>query len=159
MVRLAGGARFVVRHQIFVFGYNKAMRLYLSYRFTGEDPQILADIMPKIQAALERGGHRTFCSLNELEEYRQKQWSHKRIMSRAFERLNESDGCFALVRTSDKSEGQLLEIGYGLAQRKKLILAIHRHVPTVFLRELADQVIEYDNLDELYIKLEKLKRT
>ncbi len=51
----------------------------------------------------------------------------------------------------------LLEIGYALAKKKKFVLAIKEGVRTVFIREMANQIIEFETLDQLYSKLSKLK--
>jgi nucleoside 2-deoxyribosyltransferase len=75
----------------------------------------------------------------------------------ALKELNNSDCLLAFVKSKKKSEGMLLEIGYALAKRKKFILAIKKDIKTTFIREIADQVIEFRTLEELYRKLQNLK--
>jgi len=50
-----------------------------------------------------------------------------------------------------------MEIGYALAKRKQFILAIKKDIKTTFMREMADEIIEFENLEELYNKLTKFK--
>ena len=51
----------------------------------------------------------------------------------------------------------LIEIGYAIAKGKRFILAIKKGVETTFIREIADKIIEFETLEELYSKLKKLK--
>ena len=71
--------------------------------------------------------------------------------------LDDSDCILAFVKSEEKSEGMLIEIGYALAKRKKFILAIKKDIETTFIKEMADQIIEFEGLNELYNKLSKLK--
>ena len=74
-------------------------------------------------------------------------------MDYSYEELDKSDCLLAFVKSEEKSEGMLLEIGYAIAKKKKFILAIKKDAKTVFLREMANQIIEFDNLKDLYEKL------
>ena len=51
----------------------------------------------------------------------------------------------------------LIEAGYALANGKKCYLAIKKGIHTTFMKEIADMVIEFENLEDLYDKLSKLK--
>ena len=77
-------------------------------------------------------------------------------MEYALKELDNSDVYLAFVKSEDKSEGMLIEAGYAIAKNKKFWLAIKKGVHTVFLREMADKIIEFENLEELYKKLSKL---
>ena len=129
------------------------MRIFLSYRFTGEDPEELKEIIHNICKALEKSGNEIFCSFWKDDFFNENKFSHKQILDYAYNELDKSDCLLAFVKSEEKSEGMLLEIGYALAKKKKFILTIKKDVKTVFLREMANQIIEFDDLEDLYEKL------
>ncbi|MBI5871637.1 hypothetical protein HZB88_00965 [archaeon] len=133
------------------------MRIFLSYRFTGEDSVVLKEIIQNICNSLEKAGHSHFCSFWKGDFFNGNKFTHKQILEHALEELEKSDVYLAFIRSEDKSEGMLIEAGYALAKKKKFYLAIKKGVYTVFLREIADKVIEFEELDKLYEKLSKLK--
>ena len=51
----------------------------------------------------------------------------------------------------------LIEIGYALAKKKKIILAMKEGVNFYFTEDIADKVIEFSDIKDLLIKLEILK--
>lgn len=48
----------------------------------------------------------------------------------------------------------LMEIGFALANNKRLILAIKPEVTKIYLREIADSCFEWKDLNDLRNKLE-----
>ena len=133
------------------------MRVFLSYRFTGEDPKILNEILHSICNSLEKAKHNNFCSFWSEDLYKKNKFTNKQILKHALDELEKSDVYLAFVKSEEKSEGMLLEAGYALAKKKKIYLAIKKGIRTTFLREIADKVIDFENLDELYEKLGKLE--
>ncbi len=132
------------------------MKIFLSYRYTGEDPAILKDTLQKICSSLEKSGHGHFCSLWKDGFFNENKFTYRQILEYALKELDNSDVYLAFVKSEDKSEGMLIEAGYAIAKNKKFWLAIKKGVHTVFLREMADKIIEFENLEELYKKLSKL---
>ncbi len=133
------------------------MKIFISYRRTGEDPEELKEVIHNIFTNLEKAGHTPFCSFLKDDLFKKNKFTHKQILEYALNELDKSDICLAFVKSENKSEGMLLEIGYALAKKKKFVLAIKEGVRTVFIREMADQTIEFETLDQLYSKLSKLK--
>lgn len=133
------------------------MKLFLSYRYTGEDLTILKQIVESICQSLEKAGHSTFCSFGHNDFFKENNYSYKQILEYAFNELDASDYVIAFVKSQDKSEGMFLELGYALAKGKKIILLIKEGVKTVFLPEIAHHVIEFADLNELYSNLEELR--
>ncbi len=133
------------------------MKIFISYKRTGEDPEELKEVIHNIFTNLEKAGHIPFCSFWKDDFFKKNKFTYKQILEYALNELENSDCILAFVKSEDKSEGMLLEIGYALAKKKKLILAIKKDVRTVFIREMADQIIEFEALDQLYSKLSKLK--
>ena len=133
------------------------MKIFLSYRFTGEDPKVLKETIQKICNSLDEAGHNHFCSFWKGDFFNENKFTYKQILEHALEELDLSDVYLAFIKSEDKSEGMLLEAGYAIAKGKKFILAIKKGIYTVFLREMADQVIEFKNIEELCEKLKNLK--
>lgn len=132
------------------------MKIFVSYRFTGEDPKELESIMKTICSSIEKLGHSHFCSFWKSDFYSKSKFTNKQILDLALKELDNSDCILAFVKSQEKSEGMLLEIGYALAKNKKFILAIKKGIKTTFLREAADRIIEYSDIDDLTKQLKRL---
>lgn len=133
------------------------MKVFISYRFTGEDPNELKEILQKVCSSLARAGHNHFCSFWKGDFFSKNKFTNKQILKHALAELEKSDIYLAFIKSEEKSEGILIEAGYALAKGKKFILAIKKGIKTTFMREIADKVIEFENLEDLYDKLNKLK--
>jgi nucleoside 2-deoxyribosyltransferase len=133
------------------------MKIFFSYRFTGEDPKKLKGTIKDICASLEQTGHKVSCSFWDTENgfFQKNDYTNKQILEYAFQELDTSDAVFIFIKSEEKSEGMLLEVGYALAKGKKLVLAIKKDIQTTFLRELADEVIEFENINQLNTNLRK----
>jgi nucleoside 2-deoxyribosyltransferase len=133
------------------------MRIFLSYRFTGEDPDQLRAVIHSICSNLEKAGHQTFCSFWKGDFYKENGFTHKQILNHALDELERSDVYLAFIKSEEKSEGMLIEAGYAIAKKKKVYLAIKKEIHTTFMRKMADKIIEFETLDDLYQELGKLK--
>ncbi len=133
------------------------MKIFISYRYTGEDLSVLKDVLEKIISIFESKGLSVFCSFGHNDFFMEEKYSYKQILDYALKELDESDYVFAFVKSKDKSEGMLLEIGYAYAKGKKIILANKDGVKTTFVNELAEKIISFEDLDDLYKKLKSLE--
>jgi nucleoside 2-deoxyribosyltransferase len=133
------------------------MKVFISYRFTGEDPRQLKPILENISKSLEKAGHSSFCSFWKGDYYKEKKFTKKQILNYALNELEKSDIYLAFIKSEEKSEGLLVEAGYALSKNKKFYTAIKKGIETTFMKDMADKVIEFENFDELYEKLSKLK--
>ncbi|OIO53090.1 hypothetical protein COT40_00405 [Candidatus Peregrinibacteria bacterium CG08_land_8_20_14_0_20_41_10] len=136
---------------------NTIMKVFLSYRFIGEDPRVLKEIIHEICKSLEKAGHSHFCSFWKEDFFNENKFTHQQILEYALKELEGSDVYLAFIKSKDKSEGMLLEAGYALAKKKKFYLAIQKGIGTTFMRKIADKIVEFETLEELYDKLGKLK--
>jgi nucleoside 2-deoxyribosyltransferase len=132
------------------------MKVFLSYRFTGEDPKVLKETLQNICDSLKKAGHTYFCSFWKGDFFKDNKYSNKQILNYVLKELDSSDIYLALIKSEDKSEGILIEAGYALAKGKKFYLAIKKGVYTTFMKEIADKVIEFEDIEELCIRLRKL---
>lgn len=130
--------------------------IFLSYRFTGEDINELTEMLGKILAALRSVGHTVYCSIEDEKWFRENHRTNKEILKHALERLDKSDIILAFVKSDQKSEGMLLEVGYMMARGKSFSLALKRGTKTTFLAELAEPLIVFDSIDDLCDKLTKV---
>lgn len=133
------------------------MKIFLSYRFTGEKIEELKEIIGKLCSAINKSGHNHYCSFNSAEFYKKNKFTNKQILEYALSELDSSDCILAFIKSEEKSEGMLLEIGYAKSKNKKFILTIKKGIKTTFLREIADKIIEFDNINDLTKQLEKSK--
>ncbi len=132
------------------------MKIILAYRFTGEDPTELGVTIGSIVKALRDAGHTVYCSLEDETWFREKKRTNAEIMSHAFEQIDSVDAILAFVRSNEKSEGMLLEIGYGLAKGKRLIIALKNGINMTSLHQMANPLITFDTLEELCEKLKTI---
>lgn len=132
---------------------NEPKTIFLSYRFTGEDVDELTETLGKILSVLRSVGHTVYCSIEDEKWFRENNRTNKEILAHSMEQLDKSDVILAFVKSDQKSEGMLLEVGYMLAKGKPLVLALKRGIKTTFLAELATPLIEFDSTNDLCAKL------
>jgi len=132
------------------------MKIFISYRFTGENLDTISDYLDCIKDILEKKGHSVFSSFWEEDTFKKNNFTRKQLLDYVFQEIDKADACFVFVRSSRKSEGLLLEVGYALAKNKPLALIIKEDVETVFLKDIAKSVIKYNNLSDLKTKLNKI---
>lgn len=125
------------------------MKIFLSYRFTGEDPAELTVTLGKIMTALRDRGHTVYCSIEDEAWFRGQKRTNGEIMRHAFDHLDSSDLILALVKSDEKSEGMLVEVGYALGKGKKFALAMKTGVKTTSIQDMADVLIDFDTIDNL----------
>ena len=129
------------------------MKIQLAYRFTGENEEELIKQLKKIKVVLENNNHSTYIPILDPKRSKEK----KDLFLNTLKRLDSAEAILALIKSEEKSEGMLMEIGYAWGRDKKLILAINKDVKNTHLREFADTIIEFSDINELYEKLKNLK--
>lgn len=132
-------------------------KIFISYRYTGEDPEELMKIIPLIHDAIEEAGHNHYSTIFDEEQFANEKWSGKQIMKKAFKEIDESQLVLFFVKSEDISQGMLVELGYSLAKNKRLVLAIKKDIKESIFRRQIDEVIEFKDLSDLKEKLLKLK--
>ena len=133
------------------------MKIFIAYRFTGEDPDQLRILIHDIFSSLEKAGHKPFCTFWHGDFYKNNKFTKRQILEHGLNELDNSDVYLAFIKSEEKSEGMLLEAGYAIAKGKKFYLAIKKGINTVFLHEMADKLIEFETFDELRQELSHLK--
>lgn len=133
------------------------MKIYVAFKFTGEDPVVLDKELGAITNALQQSGHEVFCSFWKEKHYRDNNFGSKDIINYSLPHLEASDALVAYIKSNEKSEGMLLEIGYALGKGKRVIVLIREGVKTNFVTDLASQVIRYSDFSELAAALQEIK--
>ena len=131
-------------------------RVFISYRFTGEDPEKLKKLIPQIHEAIKEAGHDHYSTIFDSEQFASEKWSGKKIMEKAFKEIDKSDLILFFVNSPKISQGMLVELGYSLGKRKRTVLAIQKEIRDIIFRRQIDEVIEFEDLEDLKRKLKKL---
>lgn len=133
------------------------MKIFIGQAVTGEDINKLMEESKKIIKILEEAGNECYCTFLEGDEWEKNLLPGDKL-KHAFKIIDKHDTFLAIVRSEKRSEGMLMEIGYAISRNKKLIIAVNRNVrDKTYLDELADQVIEFEDFEDLKNKLKEIK--
>ncbi len=130
-------------------------KIFIGQAVTGQDMPMLTAEMEKIYDVLSQKGLEPYSTLEEEGKNRFKEagdW-----VKHSFKVIDESQICLTIIRTDHRSEGLLMEIGYILSKKKRFILAIKSDIKKTYLRDMAEEIIEWENFEDLLIKLKKVK--
>ena len=132
------------------------MKIFLSYRFTGEIKEELEQTIKELCSGIEETGHSIFCSFWKADFYTENNFTNKQILEDALNEMDDCDAYLAFIKSNEKSEGMFIEAGYALSKGKKIIVAIKKGIKTTFLAEIAERLIEFDSLEDLKKKFKDL---
>lgn len=125
------------------------MKVFISYKFTGEDHQTLKGYLGVICESLTELGLDYYCSFGNEGVFRDNGYTAKEIMSHAFGELDQCDAVLVFLNSDNKSEGMLIEVGYAIANQKPIILLQREKVFSHSLRGVANQILEFTDLDNI----------
>jgi nucleoside 2-deoxyribosyltransferase len=132
------------------------MKIFISYKFAGEDKETIRELMKKIKLTLGKSNHEMFTTFLDEEEFKKNNATMRQIMDKALNYIDKADLVLCLVKAPDTSLGMNFEIGYTVAKKKKMILAIEKNIQTRWIEHYADKIIKFSDLEDLYKKLEKI---
>lgn len=130
-------------------------KIFISYRFTGENPEKLKNLISQIHEAIEEAGHDHYSTIFDSEQFANEKWSGKQIMKKVFKEIDRSNVILFFVNSSKVSQGMLVELGYSLGKKKRIILSIQKEIRDSIFRRHIDEVIEFEDLEDLKKKLKK----
>jgi len=134
------------------------MKGLISYRFTGEKPEDLKNLLIPVRNKLKEVGVDAYCNLlDEDLETRSKSFQPQDYVFDAFRILDSSDMLFAVVASEYKSEGMIMEVGYSIAKGIPVIVAIKEGIADTYLPGMANLVIHWNNLEDLLNKISKVE--
>src|SRR3989338_4058729 len=121
-------------------------KIFVAYRFTGEDPSVLSAMISHVTAALDTAGYDGISSFSEEQAFQSRSMNASAINQDMCRRMVDCDAFLAIVKDDQKSEGMLIEVGYRNALADQgikhipFILAV-QYSATTCLRDMADTVI------------------
>lgn len=136
--------------------HNGGMKKYfIAYRHTGEDIMELEKRIRVVETALMTKSVQAYATLFDEEQFQKNSYSAGQIMERAFQKISIMDGLFVLINGDEKSEGQLIEVGYALALKKPVVVA-RRDGAKTYVDELTNLSIIYSDFNDLSHKIMSL---
>jgi len=133
------------------------MKIFISYKLAGEDPKEIEETLTKISNILKQAGHTVYSAFMDEDLFKKRKFGFKQILFHALKELDKCDCILVFIRSWEKAEGMLIEIGYALAKSKKIVLAIKENIQFPFTEEIANQVIKFKDIEDLKKKLKELK--
>ncbi|MBU3897294.1 MAG: hypothetical protein KJ697_05205 [Nanoarchaeota archaeon] len=132
------------------------MKIFLIYRFTGEEIVKLEKICNKIIASLEKAKHICFCSLSKEKYYKKNKFTRKQSYLDTMKEIDNYEAVLVFIKSNKKNEEILVEVGYAVAKGKKIFLAIKNGVRSELIEQISDKIIKFDTVEDLCKKLSKL---
>src|SRR3989344_9100608 len=93
------------------------MKIFISYKFAEENAE-----------ALERSNHEVLTTFFNAAGFKKTGATMRNIMDTALSYIDNSDLILCIIKSPDKSEGRILEIGYAIAKKKKILLFIQEGI-------------------------------
>lgn len=134
------------------------MKLFCAYAFTGEDINVLTKRMRLVVDTLNSNGHNAYCNrFDALVDKLQEQDDIKGIFNEAFKHIEQSEAVVAIITSTNKSVGQIMEIGIALSQGKPVYLFEHTSAAnSSYLPRLVDKHYAWTTPEELTQALQEL---
>lgn len=129
-------------------------KIFLSYRFTGEDAEILKGRLGKVKTILKLNKYEVFCSFFEEEFFVKKGLSTDQIYDYCKQELKCCEVVLFFIGSNKKSKGMEMELDEAIKAKKRIVVVIQKDLEFVEFRNSAHEIIEYDNLEKLYGLLE-----
>lgn len=124
------------------------MKIFLSFRYTGETEDGLREFFTPVVEKLRTQGHDVYFSLDDIKTGEKDGDGIGDMILAGLRKLGSFDLLLCVVRTQDRSEGMLMEVGYALAKNIPIVLAVQKGVQT-YIAEVAGKVVEFESQEEL----------
>lgn len=132
-------------------------KIFLAYRFTGEDPKELETVLGNIRNSLHAAGHEVVCTFWLSDFFKRNNFSRDQIYGYALKLIDNCEMYLAFVKSADASKGMQMESQRAVEKNKPYTLAIKSGLAFPEFRSSAHKIIEYSQLPELYAMLKELK--
>lgn len=131
------------------------MKLYVGYRYTGADKELLKTFLTKVSDILTDQDHSTFMYFRDGGNWESKDGKMplKEVISKSFDVIRNSDAALFLVQSNDFSEGMLLDIGCAITNNKPIYLVKKRGCSLPKTETFSTKIIEYIDEEDLLSKL------
>jgi len=130
------------------------MKAFISYRFTGEKIEDIKALIDPVQTSLKDKGIDAYCNFSDddLEE-RSKNFQPQDYVFDAFKIIDGTDLLFVILNSESKSEGMILEIGYCIAKKIPVVVAVRDDIKNTYLPGMANSVIKWGEVSDLVEKI------
>jgi len=123
--------------------------IFLSYRFTGEDPKELQIQLGGIRESLQFAGHDVACSFWLEPDFQRDRLTRDEIYARMLRIQGESDVFMAYVKSDARSYGMQIESKRAVELQQKYVLLERSGVIIPEFEAVANEIITYDTLEVL----------
>jgi nucleoside 2-deoxyribosyltransferase len=130
------------------------MNCFIACRETGENLSDLEKVLLSVRAVLKKVKIKIYCTFLDHTQEPKFGEDARDVMHHAFEKIDKSDFLLVIQRSSEKSEGMIMEIGYCLAKGIPILLAKKENIGYTYLPDMADFSFEFNDTNDLVSKLE-----
>ncbi len=132
-------------------------KIFLAYRFTGEDPKELETVLGNIRNSLHVAGQEVVCTFWLSDFFKRNNFSIDQKYEYGLQKVDECDIFLAFVKSADASKGMQMESQRAVERNKQYVLAIKEGLKFPEFRSSANKIIGYLQLTDLYAVLKELK--
>lgn len=132
------------------------MRVYIAYKFTGQDKELLKKRLRQLADVIEANDHETFVFYRDIVEWGTRPMERKDIMPVALNELQKSDLLLLYIEKYSKSTGVGVEVGYAKALGIPVVLAALKDEDCDYLMGLYDKLIRFKDFEDLLKQLTNL---
>lgn len=129
---------------------NLKKKIFVSYRFSGEDMAVLKSIMDRITSIINAKGCDFFCSFYKEDYFKEHKLNKEQRYEYYKKNVLDSDVILFFIKTADKSGGMEFELDLAKKHDKKIVIAIKNDLDFQNFRNDADEVIEFGDLEQFY---------
>ncbi len=130
------------------------MKIFISYRFTGEDMKALEVVLGNITKTLKSRRYDFFCSFYKEDYFKKQKFSRDQRYEYYIQNLKDCEIILFFIKSNDYSEGMETELDQAIKHDKKIVVAIQKNLGFTNFRKNAHDIIEYRNLEHFYKILE-----
>ena len=122
------------------------MKVFISYRHTGEDLERLRELLGLVRNTFLHLGAEVYCTFFDEKISQFEQRSACDVMHHALKMIDRCDVLFAVQTSSEKSEGMLIEVGYCIARNTPIIVATKSGAQETYLPQIGTYAFSWSTL-------------
>lgn len=131
--------------------------IFISYRFTGEEPKKLEYLLDNIKSSLETSGNKISCSFHWEQFFRDNKMSNDEIYAYCLEKQKSAKIFMPILTSNDESYGMKIESDKAIELNQKYITLNKNGVNQPRFYKPSSQIITFDTYPELFETLKTFK--
>lgn len=101
----------------------------------------------------QKRGFEAYCNMFDADlPNRSKDFKPQDYVFDAFKTLSNADVVFVVLKSSEKSEGMILEVGYAIAKGISVVVAVQDEVKNTYLPGMATKMFTWSTVEDLIEK-------